>query len=145
MFDVLVALDAPLGMPDGGLTYPLLAVIGLSCYALLVVLSAWYARITHWQPPAGNQANDWVLRQRVGIVLGGAALIICALGAALWQVTWQARLLTMLQASLLAAAGASDLQRFHLPLPLTLLGASVAVVTLLLVHVTPYYILFGLL
>jgi hypothetical protein len=125
-------------------TFPLLAITGLVCYAILMSVSAWYARATHWQPPAGNQENDWASRRQLGLILGGVAIVICAIGSTLWLVTWPIRFLTMLQAALLAAAGASDLQRFHLPLPLTMLGAGVAVAGLLLTSVSTYYLLFAL-
>ncbi|HEY3340938.1 MAG TPA: hypothetical protein VGK81_02930 [Anaerolineae bacterium] len=125
-------------------TFPLLAISGLVCYAILMAVSAWYARVTHWQPPAGNQANDWTLRRQLGLILGGVAIVICSVGSTLWLVTWPMRFLTMLQAALLAAAGASDLQRFHLPLPLTILGAGAAVAGLLLTSISTFYLLFAL-
>jgi hypothetical protein len=122
-----------------------LSAIGLGMYTLLMCFSAWYARVTGWQPPQGNRANDWQLRRRLGFVLGGLAVIVCAIGATLWQAGWAARLLSLLQAALLASAGASDLQRFHLPLPLTLLGVGVALLTLAL-NATPLFsLLFGVL
>ena len=132
-----------LGSVGDALGTLLLTMIGMSFYAVLLMLSAWYARVTQWQPPAGNQSNDWRLRQRIGISLGSIALIVCIAGASIWQVAWQVRLLTILQAALLAAAGASDMQRFHLPLPITLLGAGLAVLTLFLVPVPPFYLFFG--
>ena len=125
-------------------TFPPLVIIGLVCYAFLMGLSAWYARVTHWEPPAGNQANDWALRHRLGLILGAIAIVICAIGSTLWLVTWPMRILTMIQAALLAVAGASDIQRFHLPLPLTMLGIGVAVAGLLLISVSTFYLLFAL-
>lgn len=121
-----------------------LVLIGLGFYMALISLSAWYARVTGWQPPSGNQTNDWALRRRLGFALGALAVVICAVGASLWHTTLLSRVLTMLQAALLASAGASDLQRFHLPLPLTLLGMAVAVLTLVLTPTPLFYLLFGL-
>jgi hypothetical protein len=121
-----------------------LILIGLGFYLALIGLSAWYARVTGWQPPSGNQTNDWALRRRLGFALGALAVVVCAVGASLWQATWLSRLLIMLQAALLASAGASDMQRFQLPLPLTLLGMAVAVLTLALMPIPTFYLLFGL-
>jgi hypothetical protein len=108
-----------------------LIVATLSAYAVLVWLGNEYSRRTNWQPPGDNQNTNWTLRRNLGIGLGGLAVVVCAIGSAWFpQASWLARLLTLAQAALMAAAGASDLRRFHLPLPLTLAGLTLAIVTL---------------
>ncbi len=105
----------------------LLAGIGLAVYAGLVWLANLYSQRTGWQPPEGTAENDWRLRRNLGIALGSVSMVACALFSALSFDEGAARLIAVGQAALLAAAGTSDLRRFHLPLPLTLTGLVFAV------------------
>jgi hypothetical protein len=122
-----------------------LIVFSLGWYALLLWLANKYSIRTHWQPPAGNADINWTLRHYLGLSLGAAAMVVCAIAAGLELAGWPARLLTCAQAALMAAAGASDLRRFHLPLPLTLGGILVAVAATLISGAPLFAVLFALL
>jgi hypothetical protein len=117
-----------------------LALVGLGLYAFLAWLAGRYSRGVRWQPPRGSEHSNWALRRKVGFALGALAMLACALSCALWQIDDPARWLAVAQAALLAAAGSSDLQRFHLPLPLTLAGIALAVAGLITTP-SPSYVL----
>ena len=99
----------------------------LALYAVLVWLASEYSRRTNWQPPEGASNADWSKRRSVGISSGALAVALCAVCCVAFLDQWPARLMTMAQATLMAAAGSSDLHRFHLPLPFTLAGIGLAV------------------
>jgi hypothetical protein len=120
-------------------------VAGTACgYGALVWLANVYSRRTGWQPPAGTASTDWTLRRNLGIGLGALAVCAGALACSLWEQDWPGRLLIAAQAAVLAAAGASDLRRFHLPLPLTLAGVALAVATALVTRPPVMLMLTGL-
>ncbi len=122
----------------------ILVVVGLVAYAALIAFSIEYGRRTGWQSPEGTTANDWALRQKVGLGLGALAVVAGAIACSVLITDWLARLLVMAQAAVMAAAGASDLRRFHLPLPLTLLGIVLAIASLSVLSVPPLMLIFGL-
>ena len=122
----------------------ILVAAGLAVYALLVVFAAEYGRRTGWQTPEGTDPNGWALRQRVGWTLGALATLVCAVGCAVLIHGLLPRALVVAQAAVMAAAGASDLRRFHLPLPLQLMGIALAAVSLSLLNVSPWMLAFAL-
>jgi hypothetical protein len=123
----------------------LLVAAALALYAALVWLSGRYSRATQWQPPSGTEAMDWNRRRILAWLLGACAVTACALASLAWLPAWSVRLLVIGQAAVMAAAGASDLRHFHLPLPLTALGIGLAVVTLLSQPLPLVALIFGLL
>jgi len=123
----------------------ILALVGLAAYAALTVFAAVYGQRTGWQVPEGTEANDWALRQRVGWTLGALATLACAIGCALIIHDWLPRACIVAQAAVMAAAGASDLRRFHLPLPLQMLGIILAMVSLGVLGVSSWALAFALL
>lgn len=126
------------GVIQGGL-FLLAALAG---YAAVMWLAAQYGK--DWQPPEGMETSDWALRHKVGVGLGALAVIVCVL-LSLFLINGQlARILFVAQAVILAAAGASDIRRFHLPLPLTLGGIVVAIATAVTLDIPFVYIGFGL-
>lgn len=122
-----------------------LTIGGLIAYLALAWLAHEYGRRTGWQTPEGSETSDWALRQRLALALGALAMVIFAIICAQMIATWPARLLLMAQAALMAAAGASDLRKFHLPLPLSLAGIALAIVTAIVVQPALFVVLFGLL
>ena len=122
----------------------LLVAISVAAYAGLVWLANLYSRKIDWQPPEGTADTNWRLRRTLGIALGFVSVAVGALLSSLFLGDWYARLLAVGQAALLAAAGASDLRRFHLPLPLTLSGIVIAVVVAVVTRTTILVILFAL-
>ena len=116
----------------------------LAVYVLLVWQANAYSRATQWQPPAGNEQMNWTLRRNLALALGALATAAGAISAALWLHEWPLRLLVAGQAAVMAASGASDIRRFHLPLPLTLLGLGLAIVTLSQQQLPVFVLLFGL-
>ncbi|MCL5994816.1 MAG: hypothetical protein M1546_02030 [Chloroflexi bacterium] len=121
-----------------------LGAMALVVYAALVWLAGEYSRRTGWQPPDGCQDSDWVLRRNLGVVCGALALAVCAVCSVLFLAGWPARIFVMAQAALMAAMGASDLRRFHLPLPFTLAGIALAVAAALVTRIPTLLVLFGL-
>jgi hypothetical protein len=122
----------------------ILILAGLAGYAALVLFAVDYGRRTGWQTPEGTDANDWAMRQRVGITLGGLAVVVCAIGCGILMTNWLTRGLVLAQAAVMAAAGASDLRRFHLPLPLSVLGIALAVASLVIMRISPLMLAFAL-
>ncbi len=126
------------------MTAAITATGALLAYAGLIWLANQYSQRSGWQPPPGSAGANPALRRNVAIVLGALAVVGCSAGTSLWVNDWLARLLIVGQAVLLAAAGASDLRRFHLPLPLTLTGIAVALFTVTQTHMPVLYFSFAL-
>lgn len=123
----------------------ILIIAGLIAYFALVWVAHEYGRRTGWQTPQGSETSNWALRHNLALALGALAMLICALVCASVLDTWSARFVFMLQAALMAAAGASDLRRFHLPLPLSLAGIVLGIVMVMLTQPPLIVVLFGLL
>jgi hypothetical protein len=121
-----------------------LTLFTLAVYAMLVWLGNVYSRRTHWEPPAGSPDPDDRTRRNLIFVLGALPAFAGAVCVTLWVGTWPARLLMACESALMAATGASDLRRFQLPLPFTLLGICLALVTLFTTQVPGVLLLFGL-
>jgi hypothetical protein len=121
-----------------------LIAVALAAYALVAWLANSYSRRTGWQPPSGTDGMNWMLRRNVGVSLGALAVGASALFCALWVAEWPARLFIVAQAAVMAAAGASDLRRFHLPLPLTLAGFGLAIAGAIVTRLPILFVLFGL-
>jgi hypothetical protein len=114
----------------------------LAAYAVVMGLAAWYGK--GWQPPEGMEQSNWALRHKVGVSLGAAAVAVCVL-LSVWLVqTPLARIMLVAQAVILAAAGASDIRIFQLPLPLTLGGIVFAIITAIVLKISWLFIAFGL-
>jgi hypothetical protein len=107
-----------------------LAVGALALYAVLIWQANVYSRAVRWQPPAGNEQMDWTLRRNLALALGALATAVGAVSSAMVLQAWPLRLLVAAQVAMMAASGSSDLRRFHIPLPLTLLGLGLAIVTI---------------
>jgi hypothetical protein len=118
---------------------------GLAGFFALSWLAQEYGRRTGWQTPEGSEASDWALRHQLALALGAAAMGVCAVVCAQVIETWPARALFMAQAALMAAAGASDLRKFHLPLPLSLAGIALGIVMAAVIQPPLFVVLFGLL
>ncbi len=116
--------------------------VSLIAYYITVVLAHQYGR--DWAVPEGTEASNWRLRHDLGVALGAAAVAISAIGCWLTIPSWTGRVVTLLQAVILAAAGASDVRKFHLPLPLTMLGLMLSIVALSLTHTPLFVVMFGL-
>ncbi|MCL4505283.1 MAG: hypothetical protein M1434_12180 [Chloroflexi bacterium] len=116
----------------------------LLLYGALVWLANLYSQRSGWQPPAGSEGANPLLRRNLAIAVGAIAVLGSAVGSSLWVDEWPAQLLITGQAVLLAAAGASDLRRFHLPLPLTLAGIAIALFTVTQTHMPALYFAFSL-
>ena len=115
----------------------------LAAYAVVMGLAAWYGK--GWEPPVGMENSDWALRHKVGVGLGAAAVAVCVLLSLLLVQTTLARVMLITQAVILAAAGASDIRQFQLPLPLTLGGIIFAIITAVVLKIPLLFIGFGLL
>ena len=131
-------------MGSGWAEYIAFSALALALYAILVWLANLYSRRVNWQPPVGSEETDWNKRRNLGLALGGLAMLACALSSMVWLGEWRARLLAVAQAALLAAAGTSDLRRFHLPLPFTLTGIGAGLVVILATGVRWQILLFAL-
>jgi Flp pilus assembly protein protease CpaA len=81
-----------------------------------------------WTVPAGSENSNWALRNRVSFVLGMLVVVAASASASLRIADPLERGLTCLTAVIMAVAGANDIKRFRLPLPLTIVGLMVAVV-----------------
>ena len=99
----------------------------LALYAALVWQANRYSQLTNWQPPHGNEYMNWTLRRNLALTLGCLAVLFCSVCSVLLFKEWSQRLLATGQAVVMAVAGTSDLRRFHLPLPLTLLGFALSI------------------
>lgn len=122
-----------------------LIVIGQLAFLALSWLAHEYGRRTGWETPAGSETSNWTLRHNLALALGAVAMVICAVVCALVLTTWPARLVFMAQAALMAAAGASDLRKFHLPLPLSLAGIALGIVMTVVIQPPLFVVLFSLL
>lgn len=116
---------------------------GLFAFWGMLALAHEYGRRTGWQTPEGHETSNWAMRNKLAVTLGAIAMIGCALVC--WRMVdaWVPRLLIMGQAALLAAAGASDLRKFHLPLPLSLAGMALGIITLALVQPSLFVVVFA--
>jgi hypothetical protein len=122
-----------------------LTIAGLLAYFALVWLAHEYGRRTGWQTPEGSETSNWATRHNLALALGALAILICAGVCVRVFEAWPARLMFMLQAALMAAAGTSDLRKFHLPLPLSLAGIALGIVMAVLAQPSLFVVLFGLL
>ena len=121
-----------------------LTVFTLAAYAVLAWLGNLYSLRTHWQPPAGSPDPDDRARRSITLGLGALSAAVGGLCIAGWVAPWPVRLVMAFESALLAAAGASDLRRFHLPLPFTLSGIGVALVIAVVAQLPGFLLLFGL-
>ncbi|HEY3291714.1 MAG TPA: hypothetical protein VGK87_16395 [Anaerolineae bacterium] len=110
-------------------------------YVVLFLLGNLYSVSTGWTTPAGTESTDWVLRRNVAFALGLLSSIVCAVGSSLFLSGATAQLVAIGEGALLAAAGASDLRRFHLPLPFTVGGIAIAIAVAFAMQ-TPLFIMF---
>lgn len=117
-------------------------VVSLLAYVIAVVYAHHYGR--DWMTPEGTDQSNWKLRHDIGVALGAVSVATCAIVCTLFIPSWMGRIFTLAQAVILAAAGASDVRKFHLPLPLTMLGLCLAIVTLMLTKTSMTIVLFGL-
>jgi hypothetical protein len=114
----------------------------LLAYAIAVVYAHHYGR--DWVTPEGTGQSNWKLRHDIGVALGAISVATCAIVCTLFIPSWLGRIFTLAQAVILASAGASDVRKFHLPLPLTMLGLCLAIITLVLTKTPMMIVLFGL-
>jgi hypothetical protein len=119
-------------------------ILTLLAYAALVRLSASYSRRTHWEPPEGSPDPDGQSRRQMTFAVGALAAGLGAICVAVWVGPWPARLVLASEAALMAATGASDLRRFQLPLPFTLLGICLALAAYFMLHTSIILLAFGL-
>ena len=102
----------------------------------------WYGR--NWQPPAGSEQSNWPLRRNISLGLGAVTVLTATVASLIFVPDTLTRILIVGQAILLAAAGASDVRKFHLPLPLTLAGIALAIATLVSLQMPLLIVAFGL-
>lgn len=121
-----------------------LSLLGLAGYGIVFYLAHQYGLLVGWKPPDETPATKRISRRAIGIALGGLAVVLCAGFAVTFIGSWLGRVLAMAQAVLLASAGASDVHRFQLPLPVTMAGIILAVVSWQVIGVPVIFILFGL-
>ncbi len=124
--------------------FAVLSLSGLAGYGLVFYLAHQYGLRMGWKPPEETQGSKRVSRRSIGIALGGIAVLICAGSAAAYIGNWPSRVLALTQAVLLASAGASDVHRFQLPLPVTLAGIILAVVSWQVIGMPVIFVVFGL-
>lgn len=126
------------------MAFALFSVAGLGAYALALAAAQAYGVRVGWEAPDGAPVSAWTPRRRAGTALGAAAV---AVGAGLaWMALdgWPVRFAALAQAVLLAAAGASDVHRFQLPLPFTVAGLALSLIALSLSNVPPVIVAFAL-
>ena len=126
------------------MNFIILMTASLIAYAVVFSLAYQYSVNIGWSTPEVMTGSTLVRRRLIGAALGGLALVVCAAFETLFLATWSVRALIMAQAVLMAAAGASDLHRFQLPLPLTLVGMIMAMVTLRVTDTPLIFVVFGL-
>jgi hypothetical protein len=98
----------------------------LLAFAALLMAMERYSSVG-WEVPQGSENSDWALRKRVAVVLGVLVVAVAAGFASARIVDPLERALTSLIAVIMAVAGANDIRRFRLPLPLTLVGLGASV------------------
>jgi hypothetical protein len=113
-------------------------------YSALFLLGNAYSIRTGWKTPQGTEETDWTLRRNVAFMLGLIASLLCAVGSALWLTSLTAQLVATGEGALMAAAGASDLRRFHLPLPFTMGGIAIAIAVAFAMQTPLFIMLFAL-
>ncbi len=116
--------------------------VSLLAYGIAVVYAHQYGK--DWITPEGTGDSNWKLRHDIGVALGAISVATCAIVSTLFIPSWLGRGVTLVQAVILAAAGASDVRKFHLPLPLTMTGLMLSIVTLVLTKTPMMIVLFGL-
>ncbi len=116
----------------------------LAAYAALAWFGSFYSRRTHWEPPAGSPDPDNRARRNLTLAVGTLSALVGAVCVAQWVGPWPARLVMAFEAALMAATGASDLRRFQLPLPFTLMGICLALVAFFITHSSGILLIFGL-
>ena len=121
-----------------------LTLFTLVAYAALAWFGSFYSRRTHWEPPAGSPDPDNQTRRDLTLAIGALSALVGAVCVTLWVGPWPARLVMAFEAALMAATGASDLRRFQLPLPFTLLGICLALMAFFMTHSSVILLLFGL-
>lgn len=117
-------------------------IVALIVYGITVVLAHQYGK--DWVVPEGTESANWAMRHDLGVALGAAAVAISAITCYLFIPNWLGRVITLAQTIVLAAAGASDVRKFHLPLPLTFAGILLSIVALTLRHTPLFVVMFGL-
>ena len=117
-------------------------IVALLAYGFAVVLAHHYGK--DWVTPEGTATSNWKLRHDLGVALGAVSVAVCAIVCILFIASWPGRIITLAQAVILAAAGASDLRKFHLPLPFTMAGLMLSIVTLVLTKTPMMIVMFGL-
>ena len=121
-----------------------LATLCVAVYVVLFLLGNAYSIRTGWKTPRGTEDTDWVLRRNVAFALGLIASVLCAVGSWLWVTGVTSQLVAAGEGALLAATGASDLRRFHLPLPFTMGGIAIAIAAAFAMRTPLFVMLFGL-
>ena len=117
-------------------------IVALLAYGFAVVLAHHYGK--DWVTPEGTATSNWKLRHDLGVALGAVSVAVCAIVCILFIASWPGRIITLAQAVILAAAGASDVRKFHLPLPFTMAGLLLSIVTLVLTKTPMMIVMFGL-
>lgn len=117
-----------------------LVVLCAAVYVVLFLLGNVYSVRTGWTTPPGTENTDWTLRRNVAFAFGMLSSVVCAIGSALFLTGTPAQLVAIGEGALLAAAGASDLRRFHLPLPFTVGGIVIAIAVAFAMQ-TPLFIM----
>ncbi len=116
--------------------------VSLLAYAIAVIYAHQYGK--DWITPDGTSESNWKLRHDIGVALGAVSVATCAIVTTLFIPSWLGRIVTLAQAVILASAGASDVRKFHLPLPLTMTGLMLSIVTLVLTKTPMMIVFFGL-
>lgn len=98
----------------------------LLAFAVLLIAMERYSSVG-WTVPEGSERSNWALRKRVAVVLGVLVVAVAAGFATVRTADSLERGLTSLIAVIMAVAGANDIRRFRLPLPLTLVGLGASV------------------
>lgn len=126
------------------MAFALYVLAGLAAYALALGAAQGYGLKLGWESPDGAPGSAWTARRRAGTALGAVAVVVGAGLAWLAIDPWPARVATLGQAVLLAVAGASDVHRFQLPLPFTVAGLTLSLVSLSLSGAPPILMAFAL-
>jgi hypothetical protein len=122
----------------------ILSVFTLAVYVALARFGSLYSQRTHWEPPAGSPDPDGRTRRNLTLALGALSTLVGGVCIALWVGPWPVRLVMALESALMAASGASDIRRFQLPLPFTLLGICLAAATMVMTRVSVILLIFAM-
>ncbi len=120
-----------------------LCALGLVCFAAFVIACERYDRAA-WRPPAGSENANWARRFKVAISCGALGVCACALFTSRTLHAPVVQILLVVQAALMAAAGATDIHKYRLPLPATLGGIALTALTAYFGAAPPMLLALGL-